>query len=64
VELHRDGNRVTIERFPRVNQYVAQVEAFAATVRTGAAYAVPLEFSRGTQTMIDRAQNSAQHITL
>lgn len=64
IELHRDGNRVTVERFPRVNQYVAQVEAFAASIRSGDPYPVPLEFSRGTQAMIDLAQDRAQRITL
>lgn len=64
VELHQDGTRVTVERFPRVNQYVTQVEAFAASVRSGAPYAVPLEFSRGTQAMIDRAQACAQVINV
>lgn len=41
------------ERFPTVNQYVLQVEAFSRSVKTGSAYACPLEFSRGTQRMID-----------
>ena len=54
VELHRDGNRVTVERFPTANHYKLQVEAFSRTVRTGAAYPCPLEFVRGTQAMIDR----------
>ncbi|MEO1314398.1 MAG: Gfo/Idh/MocA family oxidoreductase [Pseudomonadota bacterium] len=47
------GNTLTRERFPLVDQYVEQIEAFAATVRTGAAYACPLEFSKGNQRMID-----------
>ena len=42
-------------RYPRVNHYVNQVEAFGASIREGVAYACPLEFSRGTQVMIDRA---------
>jgi predicted dehydrogenase len=40
-------------RFPSDNQYVHQVEAFNASVLDGTAYACPLEFSRGTQAMID-----------
>ena len=44
--------RVT-ERFPGVNQYVIQVQNFCNAVRNGAAYPCPLEFSRGTQRMID-----------
>jgi predicted dehydrogenase len=43
----------TIHRFPSDNHYVHQVEAFNASVLDGAAYACPLEFSRGTQEMID-----------
>jgi len=54
-ELHLEtaGKSVTTLRFPYVNQYVEQVEAFGATMRSGAAYACPLEFSKGTQRMID-----------
>jgi predicted dehydrogenase len=54
VELHQNGNRVTVERFPTANHYKLQVEAFGRTVRTGAAYPCPLEFVRGTQAMMDR----------
>lgn len=54
IELHRPGHSVTVERFPAARQYKLQVEAFCASVRTGAAYPCPLEFSRGTQAMIDR----------
>jgi predicted dehydrogenase len=53
VALETAGKIVTLERFPSVNQYVLQVEAFGDTVRHGTAYACPLEFSRGTQAMID-----------
>ncbi|AUJ63434.1 oxidoreductase [Aestuarium zhoushanense] len=42
-----------VERWPTVNQYVLQVENFGKTIRTGAAYPCPLEFSRGTQAMTD-----------
>ena len=53
LELHQPGQKVTVERFPGVNQYKLQVEAFSHSVRTGAPYACPLEFVRGTQAMID-----------
>ncbi len=53
LELHQPGQKVTIERFPGVNQYKLQVEAFRHSVRTGEPYACPLEFVRGTQAMID-----------
>lgn len=59
LELHRNVHSgdspaaVTTERWPRVNHYVLQVEAFGRSLREGAAYACPLEFSRGTQAMID-----------
>ncbi len=39
--------------------YVNQVEAFGRSVRDGAPYPVPLEFSRGTQRMLDLAFASA-----
>jgi len=54
VELHQQGNRVTVERFPTANHYALQVEAFCRSVREGAAYPCPLEFVRGTQAMMDR----------
>ena len=44
---------VVTERFPGVNHYVLQVENFGRSVRSGAPYPCPLEFSRGTQAMID-----------
>ena len=53
VELHRAGNTSELFRFPAVNQYVLQVEAFGRSVAEGVPYGCPLEFSRGTQAMID-----------
>jgi predicted dehydrogenase len=53
LELHQPGLSVTRERWPAVNHYVLQVEAFSRSVREGVPYACPLEFSRGTQAMID-----------
>jgi len=58
LELHQPvhgGGRpsVTIERWPGVNHYVLQVEAFGRSVWDGATYPVPLEFVKGTQAMID-----------
>lgn len=41
------------ERFPTANHYVLQVEAFSRAVRDGTRYEPSLEFSRGTQRMID-----------
>ena len=51
--LDQGGGKVTVERWPGVNHYVLQVEAFCRSVREGSAYPCPLEFSRGTQAMID-----------
>ncbi|MDF0597201.1 Gfo/Idh/MocA family protein [Psychromarinibacter halotolerans] len=53
ITLERDGMSVTTERWPGVNHYVLQVENFGRAVRGEAAYPCPLEFSRGTQRMID-----------
>jgi len=49
---NQDGE--CVERFPGANHYKLQVEAFGRSVREGADYPCPLEFSRGTQEMIDR----------
>jgi predicted dehydrogenase len=62
VELHQNGNRVTVERFPTSNQYKLQVEAFSRTVREGAPYPCPLEFVKGTQAMMDRVYEVAVEI--
>ncbi len=55
----KDPMRVTTERWPGVNHYVKQVENFCAAVRREAEYPCPLEFSRGTQEMIDRVRARA-----
>jgi predicted dehydrogenase len=62
VELHQNGNRVIVERFPTANHYKLQVEAFGRSVREGAAYPCPLEFVRGTQAMMDRVYEVAVDI--
>ncbi len=64
VELHQGGNRVITERFPTANHYVLQVEAFGRSLREGVAYPCPLEFTRGTQAMIDRVFAVAEDIAL
>ncbi len=53
VELRNSDTVLTIERFPRADQYLHQADAFNASVLDGADYACPLEFSRGNQAMID-----------
>ena len=62
VELHQNGNRVTVERFPTANHYKLQVEAFGRTLRDGTPYPCPLEFVRGTQAMMDRVYEVAVEI--
>jgi predicted dehydrogenase len=42
-----------IDRFPSVNHYVLQVENFSRSLREEVPYPCPLEFSVGTQRMID-----------
>ena len=54
VQIDRPGLSRTVERFPAANHYVLQVEAFGRSVRDGATYPCPPEFTRGTQAMIDR----------
>ncbi len=61
LEVHRNFGSdsspasISTERWPRVNQYALQVEAFGRSIKTGASYPCPLEFSKGTQHMIDMA---------
>lgn len=53
IEIRNADGQVTLERFPRADQYRAQADAVHATVFDGADFACPLEFSRGNQQMID-----------
>ncbi len=53
IVLETEGNARTFERWPAANHYVLQVEAFGRSLREGAPYPCPLEWSRGTQRMID-----------
>jgi len=55
LELFRQGQPDLIGRFPAVNQYVLQVEAFGQSLRAAAPYPWPLEQARGTQAMIEMA---------
>ncbi|EEX11161.1 putative oxidoreductase [Ruegeria lacuscaerulensis ITI-1157] len=59
VELHRPGLEVLARRFPADDHYKLQVEAFCRSIRAGDDYPCPLEFSRGTQAMIDRVFDRA-----
>jgi predicted dehydrogenase len=60
VEWHKPGLAVEVMRYPAANHYVLQVEAFCRSVRDGVHYPCPLEFSRGTQAMIDQALASGK----
>lgn len=53
VEVHQPGLAMRSERFPMDNHYVHQVENFCRSVREGTDYPCSLEFSQGTQRMID-----------
>ncbi len=63
-ELHirNEHGSTRIERWPGVNHYELQVENFARSVREGVAYPCPLEFSKGTQAMIDKVFANAVEI--
>jgi predicted dehydrogenase len=56
--LRPDEGPDQVFRFPKAQQYEAQVEAVAASVLDGAAYPMPLEVSRGTQRVIDAVFDS------
>ncbi|PWR03740.1 oxidoreductase [Meridianimarinicoccus roseus] len=55
VILRRAGQPDSVARFNGARQYDLQVAAFNRSALTGAAYPCPLEFSRGTQAMMDAA---------
>ncbi len=54
-----NGMTRTVERFPRVNHYVLQVEAFGRSMRDGVDYPWTLEDAKGTQAMIDAVFDKA-----
>ncbi len=60
LELRDAKGNYRLERFPAVNQYVLQIEAFNQSVLTGAPFACPLEFSRGNQAAIDAIYRAAE----
>lgn len=51
--IEAGGMSVTTQRWPGVNHYKLQVENFGRALRGEAEYPCSLEFSRGTQRMID-----------
>lgn len=53
VIVKRGNDHTLIKRFEPVDQYRLMIEAFGRSVRDGAPFACPLEFSRGNQAMID-----------
>ncbi len=59
--LETETQSMAVETWPGVNQYVLQVENFCKSVQTGAQYPCPLEFSRGTQHMIDMVFEAGGH---
>ncbi len=58
--LIRKGKPDEVIRYPGVNQYVIQVQAFVRHVTEGAPYMWTLEDARGTQAMIDKVFASEQ----
>jgi predicted dehydrogenase len=64
IELHRPGLQTLILRYPAVNQYKLQVEAFGRALRDGVPYPCPLEFVKGTQAMMDLAYANATELSL
>jgi predicted dehydrogenase len=59
LELLQSDGSVRLERWPDYAQYVTQVEAFCASVRTRAPYAWSLEDARATQSVIDAVYAAA-----
>jgi predicted dehydrogenase len=58
--LDRKGAPRSTERWPAENHYVGQVENFCASVRGEAVFPCSLEWSKGTQVMLDMIYAAAQ----
>lgn len=59
IEIRTEPNVIETLRFPRSDQYRAQIDAFNATVLDGVGFPCPLEFSRGNQAAIDMIHAAA-----
>ena len=59
----RRGDHITTTRFPRAAQYVAQLDAFAASVQDGAAFPFPLDSSRANQAVLDMIRSAQVRLT-
>lgn len=53
VHLFKEDGTLKTFSFPSENHYINQLEAFCSSVKDGAHYPCSLEFSKGTQRMID-----------
>ena len=60
VALHSADMVVSTKRYPAENHYVNQLQAFRASALEGTPYGCTLEFSQGTQRMIDMALKKAR----
>jgi len=59
ISVRRAGAVKEIREFAGARQYELQIEAFHRSIRDSTPYPCPLEFSRGTQRVIDRVQEYA-----
>ncbi|MCA8882592.1 MAG: Gfo/Idh/MocA family oxidoreductase [Rhodobacteraceae bacterium] len=62
VQWRREDGDLITRRFPAARHYELQVAAFNEAALTGAPYACPLEFSRGTQAIVDQIFDA--HLTI
>jgi len=53
LEIRDQTGSIRLERFPMVDQYVQQINAFNSSILNSSDYPCTLEFSRGNQVMID-----------
>ena len=53
VIFRKGDEKEQVFKFPAANHYINQVEAFSLAATTDEAYGCTLEFSKGTQSMID-----------
>ena len=60
IEIMQQNHGVRVESFPAARHYVLQVEAFGRSIAEGEDYPVPLEFSKGTQQMMDQVFSVAK----
>ncbi len=62
ITFRKGDEKEQVFKFPAANHYVNQVEAFSLAATSNGAYCCTLEFSKGTQSMIDMVYEKIESV--